>query len=56
MIRETLRNAGSSSSRRQNGTVKIGLQIPDFTWPGGAATLGPDIATIARTADEAGFE
>jgi F420-dependent oxidoreductase-like protein len=36
--------------------VKIGLQIPDFTWPGGPARLGADLATVARTADEAGFE
>jgi hypothetical protein len=36
--------------------VKIGLQLPDFTWPGGPATLGADLATIARTADDAGFD
>ncbi len=36
--------------------MKIGLQIPDFTWPGGSARLGADLATIARTADDAGFE
>jgi F420-dependent oxidoreductase-like protein len=36
--------------------VKIGLQIPDFTWPGGPAELATKLATIARTADEAGFE
>jgi F420-dependent oxidoreductase-like protein len=36
--------------------VKIGLQIPDFTWPGGPARLGADLTAIARTADEAGFE
>jgi F420-dependent oxidoreductase-like protein len=36
--------------------VKIGLQIPDFTWPGGPARLGTDLTAIARTADEAGFE
>jgi F420-dependent oxidoreductase-like protein len=35
--------------------VKIGLQIPDFTWPGGAQRLGADLAAIARTADDAGF-
>ena len=35
--------------------MKLGLQIPDFTWPGGAEKLGPTLATIARTADEAGF-
>jgi F420-dependent oxidoreductase-like protein len=36
--------------------VKIGLQIPDFTTPGGPARLGPDLATVARVADDAGFE
>ena len=36
--------------------MRIGLQIPDFTWPGGPGTLGADLATVARTADEAGFE
>jgi len=36
--------------------VKIGLQIPDFTWPGGPARLGAELATVARTADEVGFE
>ncbi len=36
--------------------MKIGLQIPDFTWPGGPERLGTDLATIARTADDAGFE
>jgi F420-dependent oxidoreductase-like protein len=35
--------------------VKIGLQIPDFTGPG-AVRLGADLATVARTADDAGFE
>jgi F420-dependent oxidoreductase-like protein len=36
--------------------MKIGLQVPDFAWPGGVARLGADLAAIARTADEAGFE
>ena len=36
--------------------MKIGLQIPDFTWPGGPPRLGADLATVARTADDAGFE
>jgi F420-dependent oxidoreductase-like protein len=35
--------------------VKIGLQIPDFTTPGGPARLGADLATVAAVADEAGF-
>jgi F420-dependent oxidoreductase-like protein len=36
--------------------VKLGLQIPDFTTPAGPAHLGADLATVARTADEGGFE
>ncbi len=35
--------------------MKIGLQIPNFTWPGSPANLGSKLADIARTADEAGF-
>jgi F420-dependent oxidoreductase-like protein len=35
--------------------VQIGLQIPDFTWPGGPGRLGTELATVARTADAAGF-
>jgi len=36
--------------------VQIGLQIPDYTWPGGPAQLGADLATVAGAADDAGFE
>ena len=36
--------------------MKIGLQIPDFTWPGGPPKLGENLAAVARTADAAGFE
>jgi len=36
--------------------MKIGLQIPDFTWPGGPPRLGSDLATVARAADDAGFD
>jgi len=36
--------------------MKIGLQVPDFTRPGGPMGLGADLATVARTADDAGFE
>ena len=35
--------------------MRIGLQIPSFTWPGGSAEIGPRLAEIAKTADEAGF-
>ena len=36
--------------------MKLGLSIPDFTWPGGPATLGSTLAQIARTADQVGFQ
>jgi F420-dependent oxidoreductase-like protein len=35
--------------------MQIGVQIPDFTFPGGPARLGADLAAIARAADDAGF-
>jgi F420-dependent oxidoreductase-like protein len=36
--------------------MKIGLQIPSFTFPGGDAAIGPTLARIVRTADDAGFD
>lgn len=35
--------------------MKLGLQIPYFTWPGGPPELGPRLAEAARTADDVGF-
>jgi F420-dependent oxidoreductase-like protein len=35
--------------------MKIGLQIPNFTWPGGPAGIHSHLADIARTADDCGF-
>src|SRR5258705_39262 len=37
-------------------SMKIGLQIPSFSWPGGAGDIGPTLAKIAHTADEGGFD
>jgi F420-dependent oxidoreductase-like protein len=36
--------------------MKLGLQIPNLSWPDGPAGLGRDLAAVARTADRAGFE
>ncbi len=36
--------------------MKIGLQVPSFTWPGGDAEIGPTFARIVRAADEVGFD
>ena len=35
--------------------MKISLQVPNFTYPGGPASLPSTLADIARAADEAGF-
>jgi F420-dependent oxidoreductase-like protein len=35
--------------------MRIGLQVPNFTYPGGPAQLAHTLAQIARTADEGGF-
>src|SRR6266511_1571067 len=36
--------------------MKLGLQIPSFTWPGGPEAIGPTLALIAGTADDAGYD
>jgi F420-dependent oxidoreductase-like protein len=35
--------------------MKIGLQIPNFTWPGGPAKIASTLSAIARGAEDAGF-
>ena len=36
--------------------MKVGLQIPSFTWPGGPEAIGPTLARIVRQADDVGFD
>jgi F420-dependent oxidoreductase-like protein len=36
--------------------MKIGLQIPSFTWPGGAEAIGPTLGRIAETGDSIGLD
>ena len=36
--------------------MKFGLQINSFTWPGGAAAIGPTLARVTRAADDVGFD
>jgi F420-dependent oxidoreductase-like protein len=36
--------------------MKLGLQIPSFTWPGGPEAIGPTLGRIVRSADDAGFD
>ena len=35
--------------------MRIGLVVPDFTWPNGPSKLGAEFAMIARNAEDAGF-
>jgi F420-dependent oxidoreductase-like protein len=35
--------------------MELGLHVSDFTWPGGAPTLAPTLARVARDAEDAGF-
>jgi F420-dependent oxidoreductase-like protein len=36
--------------------MRIGLQVPDFSGAGGSQQLGRQVAAVARTADDAGFD
>jgi F420-dependent oxidoreductase-like protein len=36
--------------------MRLGLQVNNFTWTGGAATLGADLARVAQNAENAGFD
>ena len=36
--------------------MRIGLQVPSFTWPGGDAAIGGTLARIVETADSTGFD
>jgi F420-dependent oxidoreductase-like protein len=35
--------------------MKLGLHVPDFTWPDGPRSLGTNLARIAAAAEDAGF-
>lgn len=36
--------------------MKVSIQIPNFTWPGGPGAIGPTLANIARAADAGGVD
>jgi F420-dependent oxidoreductase-like protein len=36
--------------------VKLGIQIPSFSWPDGTAAIGPTLGRIARQADDIGLD
>lgn len=40
---------------REECAVRFGLQVPRFTWPGGAREIGSRLRNIAESAEAAGF-
>ncbi len=36
--------------------MRVGLQVPNFTWPNGKAQMGADFKHIAQRAEQAGFD
>jgi F420-dependent oxidoreductase-like protein len=36
--------------------MRLGLQVYSFTWPGGPEAIGPTLARVVGSADEAGFD
>ncbi|MFL5778365.1 MAG: LLM class F420-dependent oxidoreductase [Chloroflexota bacterium] len=36
--------------------MKVGIQIASFSWPGGAAAIGPTLGRLVRAADDAGID
>src|SRR6185436_1309359 len=54
------RKAGTTQPRNgklvRSATMKLGIQIPSFTWPGGPEVIGPTLARVVRQADDVGFD
>jgi F420-dependent oxidoreductase-like protein len=48
--------AAAARQREDPMRLSFGLQIPSFTWSGGAAELAPRLGAIAGAAEAAGFE
>ena len=50
--------APHAAKRQQEDPMPLtfGLQLPRFTWPGGAAELGQRLADVAAAAEQAGFD
>jgi F420-dependent oxidoreductase-like protein len=36
--------------------VKLGLQVPSFSWPGGPTAIGPTLAAVTEAADSIGLD
>src|SRR5579875_2952448 len=48
-------NSQARMHRMREDVMKLGLHLPDFTYPAGAGELADDLSRIAATAEDAGF-
>ena len=57
IVPRSLYDAPAAARRQQEDpmTMRFGLQIGGWSWPGGAAELAPRLGAIARAAEEVGF-
>jgi F420-dependent oxidoreductase-like protein len=57
IVPRSLYNAPAAARRQQEDpmTMRFGLQLGGWSWPGGGAELAPRLGAIARTAEEVGF-
>src|SRR5579864_8704959 len=52
---EPTQSIATSTYRRSHIIMRLGLQVPSFTYPNGQAELGDTFALIAQRAERAGF-
>jgi F420-dependent oxidoreductase-like protein len=43
------------NARRAPGPLRIGLQLPSFTWPGAPESIASTLVEVAQAAEDAGF-
>jgi len=57
IVPRSLYDAPAAARRQQEDpmSMRFGLHLGGWTWPGGAAELAPRLGAIARTAQEVGF-
>jgi F420-dependent oxidoreductase-like protein len=50
-----MRSGARSGVSLEENILRIGLQVPNFTFPGGSAHLGDTVGSLAQQAERAGF-
>src|SRR5437899_504951 len=44
------------STRNKEEPMQLGITVTNFSWPAPAAEMGPTVARLVGTADDAGFD